>query len=115
MVHHRTFFQVYQCRPDYRQQIIGKHAAKQSVCRQCFNPCDPSDTNDGGRFCFGGAHQKNQHKLFMANLKLNENSYPWGGFYGQTNEQALGIPIARCVKMFKTQFSLTKTLRIAGI
>ena len=105
MVHHRTFFQVYQCRPDYRQQIIGKHAAKQSVCRQCFNPCDPSDTNDGGRFCFGGAHQKNQHKLFMANLKLNENSYPWGGFYGQTNEQALGIPIARYVKNFKTQFS----------
>lgn len=41
----------------------------------------------------------------MANLKLNENSYPWGGFYGQTNEQALGIPIARYVKNFKTQFS----------
>ena len=48
---------------DYRQQMIGRfNRSVQSVCRQCFNPCDPSDTNDGGAYCFGGSHTKNTHK-----------------------------------------------------
>ena len=42
---------------DYRQQYAGRfNHSVQSVCRQCFNTCDPSNTtNDGGAYCFGGS------------------------------------------------------------
>lgn len=56
-------FYVNRKNSDYRQQMIGRfNRSVQSVCRQCFNPCDPSDTNDGGAYCFGGSHTKNTHK-----------------------------------------------------
>merc|ERR1712046_242661 len=42
---------VDQCRPDYRQQRMGKRENNQSVCRQCFQACDPSAASGN---CFGG-------------------------------------------------------------
>jgi hypothetical protein len=91
---------VYQCRPDYRQQIVGKHATKQSVCRQCFATCDPTlvvDNKTGG-YCFGGAAAgANMHALKF-NLQTNKGDYPWGSFYNSAIADVgdgLGIPVAQ--------------------
>jgi len=85
-----------QCRPDYRLQRIGRRGPGQSVCRQCFNTCDPDDTaNDGGSFCFGGSHIKSAHKQIAINLLSNKATYPWGDYYQiSTDFNAMGIPIA---------------------
>ena len=67
------------------------------MCRQCFNTCDPSDTNDGGRFCFGGASTKGTHLLFALQHNANQQSYPWKNNYKQTDSASngMGIPIAK--------------------
>lgn len=91
---------VYQCRPDYRQQIIGKHATKQSVCRQCFKTCEPTlvvDSKTGG-FCFGGSSGKTTMHNLNFKLQTNKGNYPWGSFYNSAIADVtdgLGIPIAQ--------------------
>jgi len=90
---------VYQCRPDYRQQIVGKHATKQSVCRQCFNTCDPLEVVDSktGGYCFGGSAGKTTMHKLRFNLQTNKGSYPWGAFYNSAIADVadgMGIPIS---------------------
>jgi len=91
---------VYQCRPDYRQQIVGKHATKQSVCRQCFTTCDPTLVVDGktGGFCFGGSSGKTTMHPLAFKLQTNKAQYPWGAFYNSAIPDVtdgLGIPVAQ--------------------
>jgi len=88
---------VMQCRPDYRQQYVGKFAGIQSVCRQCFMTCDPAENN--GQYCFGGHNTGTSHQVLKTLLKTNEAEFPWNNYYKQTDassgtNDARGIPIA---------------------
>ena len=100
----------HQCRPDYRQQKIGRRGPQQSVCRQCFATCDPDEAETGGTSkCFGSIVDKdNNAGQFRLTLKtvdaleyVNADGdtvprYPWGGHYtGNENADTLiafGIP-----------------------
>lgn len=106
----------YQCRPDYRQQVIGKHASlKQSVCRQCFNLCD-NRTNAGKLECFGSSDTKNGHQRIQQKLATQSASgtfqvvFPWSAFYRQTDAETtnvLGIPIREITSSDALMASIT--------
>lgn len=95
----QTNEKVMQCRPDYRQQFVGKFAGTQSVCRQCFMTCDPAA--DNGNMCFGGHKDGGaNHQVLKVLLKTNEQQYPWKNYYKQTDassktDDARGIPVAK--------------------
>lgn len=78
---------VHQCRPDYRQQRIGKRENNQSVCRQCFKTCEAE-----GTYCFGSI--VNTSTLPNINFKLNTDkaSYPWGSARTAADFTGFGIP-----------------------
>lgn len=68
----------HQCRPDYRQQRIGRRGPQQSTCRQCFSKCE--GTASDVKMCFGNMpHTGNTAGNEFANkLFTNRAKYPWG-------------------------------------
>lgn len=84
----------FQCRSDYRYQRFGQRAAQQSVCRQCFNKCDPS-TTAGQANCFGQFTTGGAGSIIAPKLVTNQASYPWtGALNGVTDSdfEFYGIP-----------------------
>jgi len=82
----------FQCRPDYRLQRVGRSRGRQSVCRQCFRTCDPSnDTNK----CFGAiantAEQVNV-KFTLFSGQADFAAATWNGFRTEPDVDGFGIP-----------------------
>jgi len=91
-----------QCRPDYVDQIRNmRDGSQQSVCRQCFRSCEPSQ--DDSKFCFGGMVEQATGAgtsalpngigvmLTIPFVTLSSN---YDAFHGRTVDQtmAFGIP-----------------------
>jgi hypothetical protein len=85
-------FTNHQCRPDYRQQIVGRSRGRQSVCRQCFETCDI--TQDKNR-CFGAMVDSSttenvKFTLFSAQATIAATR--WNGFRKEADVDGFGIP-----------------------
>ena len=80
---------VDQCRPDYRQQRIGKRENNQSVCRQCFKTCD--STVDSGANCFGSINGNTPQNIAFK-LNTNKAKYPWTTALTAPDFVGFGIP-----------------------
>lgn len=80
---------VDQCRPDYRQQRIGKRENNQSVCRQCFKTCD--STVDSGANCFGSINVNTPQNIAFK-LNTNKSNYPWTSALTAADFIGFGIP-----------------------
>jgi hypothetical protein len=83
------FRQNHQCRPDYRLQRVGRRGPQQSVCRQCFASCDPSDDDTK---CFGSIPDNTATENVMFTLLDDKDNFPWGAYYTGTNNLGFGIP-----------------------
>lgn len=79
----------YQCRPDYRQQRHGQRGPQQSVCRQCFNTCDP-DVDPAK--CFGSLNTDKSGNTFKLGLSTNKAEYPWNTAFQGDDTDVFGIP-----------------------
>lgn len=80
---------VDQCRPDYRQQRIGKRENNQSVCRQCFKTCDSAV--DNGANCFGSINGNTPQNIAFK-LNTNKANYPWTSALTAADFVGFGIP-----------------------
>lgn len=82
--------QTYQCRPDYRQQRHGQRSPQQSVCRQCFNTCDPDVDQHK---CFGSLTPiTGDGPAFKLGLATNKAKYPWNTAFQGEDTDVFGIP-----------------------
>lgn len=82
-------FLQHQCRSDYRLQRIGRNRGQQSVCRQCFNTCDPSVDKT---HCFGSIDSVATTPNVMLTLSSDKANFPWTTAYTGANQLAFGIP-----------------------
>lgn len=86
----------HQCRPDYRQQMIGRfNRSVQSVCRQCFNTCD--NANPTTTQCFGNHGSKGSHHQFTMPFSAKSSLYNWNGYYRGADVKGMGIPTGAAV------------------
>lgn len=89
-----------QCREDFRQQAYNlRQGHQQSVCRQCFDTCTPTEYK--GRYCFGGGiadHDSNTSTppigiLFKIPFALHADKYPGSTWNtAMANREVYGIP-----------------------
>ena len=80
-----------QCRPSFYLQMKNKRwGSQQSVCRQCFRTCDPSQF--GGRYCFGGGLDDDTGKPITMPFATSAGNYPAAATGGLTDTAVLGIP-----------------------
>jgi len=89
-----TNFLLDQCKPDYRQQKIGQRSPQQSVCRQCFQTCDPNSTDagKGTPYCFGGIASTSTTPNVAFNLNTHQVKFPWNGHLSTADFTGFGIP-----------------------
>lgn len=85
-----------QCKPDYRQQRVGRRGPQQSVCRQCFKTCDPNGTDPttGHGFCFGGIQTDKTYVDIAFKTNSLQSRYPFNGHVTENdgNFAGMGIP-----------------------
>lgn len=79
----------YQCRSDYRYQRAGRGRIQQSVCRQCFQTCDPSADSSK---CFGSIATNGATPNVKFTLHSDEANFPWNNFYVGGDVDGFGIP-----------------------
>ena len=80
-----------QCRPSfYLQMRRMRWGSQQSVCRQCFKTCNP--TQFDGRYCFGGGLAGGTGKSFTLPFATSAANYPAAAIGGLTDTLVLGIP-----------------------
>ena len=79
-----------QCRTDLRMQLKRfRNGSQQSVCRQCFNPCNPGEFDN--RYCFGSI-LSNTPVQFTVPYAAEASRYPGATAGGKTDEIGFGIP-----------------------
>jgi len=83
-----------QCRPDYRQQKMGRRSPQQSVCRQCFQTCDPTGASPGAGsdYCFGGIASTSTTPNVAFNLNTHQAKFAWNGHLSTADFTGFGIP-----------------------
>lgn len=96
-----------QCKPDYRQQKIGRRAPQQSVCRQCFSTCDNAvdTTTQGSDYCFGSISSASTTRNVAFNLNTNQAKFLWNGHLSQPDSDFLGFGIPTHAVLDGTQNS----------
>jgi len=87
-------FLLDQCKPDYRQQKIGRRAPQQSVCRQCFQTCNPTGASPGAGsdYCFGGIATTSTTPNVAFNLNTHQAKFAWNGHLSTADFIGFGIP-----------------------
>jgi len=104
-----------QCKPDYRQQKIGRRGPQQSVCRQCFRTCDPNGTGNGSGsdYCFGGIASSASTPNVGFDLNTHQTKYPWNGHLSSPDTDFLGFGIPTGAMMDQT-LDATIAGKVAG-
>jgi len=94
-----------QCKPDYRQQKIGRRGPQQSVCRQCFRTCNPTGTGNGSGsdYCFGGIVNAASTANVGFDLNTHQTKYPWNGHLSTLDNEFLGFGIPTGAMMDQTK------------
>merc|ERR1712176_571115 len=108
-------FLLDQCKPDYRQQKIGRRGPQQSVCRQCFQTCDPNGTGNGSGsdYCFGGIASSASTPNVGFDLNTHQTKYPWNGHLSSPDTDFLGFGIPTGAMMDQT-LDATIAGKVAG-
>jgi len=86
--------EIDQCIPDYREQKIGRRSPQQSVCRQCFQTCDPTGSGNGfgTDYCFGGIASTSSTPNVAFNLNTHQTKFAWNGHLSTADFTGFGIP-----------------------